>query len=74
MKCRLPKILPCGLNEKNLYGTKFTFAKTVFSEEQMIEKLKNVRSPAWVLCEDDDYWYMIHDERLTNIRMQQERK
>jgi len=63
MKCRLP----LGIDLTDIYGTKFTFAKMAFSESQILEKMKALKSPAWMLCEDPMYWYIIHEERLYNF-------
>jgi len=60
MKCKLPT----GINLSNIYGTKFSFSKLEFSKEQVLEKMKSLRSAAWVLCEDPMYWYLVHEERL----------
>ena len=60
--------LPLGINLSDIYGTTFTFIKTLYSEDDMLKRISKLRSKAWVLCQDDDFWYVIHDERIFNLK------
>ena len=59
--------LPPGINFSDIYGTTFTFLKALYPEDDMLERISKLRSKAWVLCQDDDFWYVIHDERIFNL-------
>jgi len=59
--------LPKGISLSDIYGTTFTFSKRKYSKEDVMKKKANLRSKAWILGSDSDYWYLTHEERIYNL-------
>ena len=56
---------------KDINGPKFIFSKVAFTKNEMLDKIKKLRSPGWILCHDDSFWYIVHEERIVNLKMRE---
>lgn len=59
--------LPKGISLSDIYGTTFTFSKSIFTKKQILDKKIKLRSKSWILGEDSRFWYLTHEERIYNL-------